>query len=262
MGSSLPTEAEQRKSIPVYSGFFAYFPDAVCAVAELSRIGNDQHNPGKPLFWDRSKSGDELDALCRHLLDTAMGTPVDTDDVLHATKVAWRAMANLQKTLEELKEEDGPVEDSVKFDVRETVDASKLSHLIGEEPAEDTESPPELKVGDMVQVLGDSMDWEHRHSTGSIVRVEEVDWADSSIFTGNYWVGMKDVENLPPLREGEAYFRATNGDPEFVGQIIVVQSQPDEEGDYYIPEDRRYDDEGVFFGAYALADEGSLIDVS
>lgn len=88
---------EQRKATPVYSGFLKYFPDAVCAVARLSLIGNEQHNPGKPLEWDRSKSGDEPDALCRHLLQS--GTE-DTDGVLHETKVAWRAMANLQKTLE------------------------------------------------------------------------------------------------------------------------------------------------------------------
>ena len=93
----LPTEPKERKSIPIYSGFIKYFPDAMAAVAELSRIGNDQHNPGKPLHWDRSKSGDELDALTRHLSEA--GT-VDTDGVRHSTKVAWRAMANLQKEIE------------------------------------------------------------------------------------------------------------------------------------------------------------------
>jgi len=103
---SLPTDAAARKSIPSYSGFIRYFPLAMVAVAELSRRGNDQHNPGKPLHWDRSKSGDELDALTRHLLDVAAegDAATDTDGVLHATKVAWRAMANLQKTLERLHE--------------------------------------------------------------------------------------------------------------------------------------------------------------
>jgi hypothetical protein len=66
-------------------------------VARLSRIGNDQHNPGKPLFWDRTKSQDEADALMRHFLQR--GT-VDTDGVLHSTKVAWRALALLQKEIE------------------------------------------------------------------------------------------------------------------------------------------------------------------
>lgn len=97
---ALPVDAQQRKSIPLYSGVVKYFPDALAAVAELSRIGNDQHNPGKPLHWDRSKSGDELDALMRHL--TEAGT-IDNDGVRHSTKVAWRAMANLQKEIEDAR---------------------------------------------------------------------------------------------------------------------------------------------------------------
>ncbi len=95
---TLPKDAAERKALPIYSGFVQYFPDAMIAVAELSRIGNEQHNPGKPLHWDRSKSGDEKDALMRHLLDA--GT-TDSDGVRHSTKVAWRAMANLQKEIEE-----------------------------------------------------------------------------------------------------------------------------------------------------------------
>jgi hypothetical protein len=89
--------AAERKGIPIYSGFINYFPLAIIAVAECSKAGNDQHNPGKPLFWDRSKSGDELDALSRHLIDA--GT-MDSDGIRHSTKVAWRALANLQKELE------------------------------------------------------------------------------------------------------------------------------------------------------------------
>lgn len=91
-------EAARRKGIPVASGFCDYFPDAIRAIAELSRIGNDQHNPGKLLHWDRSKSGDEADALMRHFLER--GT-ADADGVRHTTKVAWRALALLQKEIEE-----------------------------------------------------------------------------------------------------------------------------------------------------------------
>lgn len=94
---TLPTDPKARKGVPLYSGALRYFPDALAAVAELSRVGNDQHNPGQPLHWDRSKSTDELDALARHLLEA--GT-IDTDGVRHSTKVAWRALANLQKELE------------------------------------------------------------------------------------------------------------------------------------------------------------------
>ena len=103
---SLPTDAQERKGIPIYSGFIKYFPLAIAAVAELSRKGNDQHNPGKPLHWDRSKSGDELDAQMRHLVDVAIEgeDATDTDGVLHLTKNAWRAMAKLQKALEAKRE--------------------------------------------------------------------------------------------------------------------------------------------------------------
>lgn len=94
---AVPTEAQARKALPVATGFVDYFPDAMLAVAELSRKGNEQHNPGKPLHWDRSKSGDEGDALMRHFIDR--GT-LDIDGVRHSAKVAWRAMALLQKELE------------------------------------------------------------------------------------------------------------------------------------------------------------------
>lgn len=100
MTTSLPTDATQRKGIPLFTGLIRYFPDALIAIAELSRIGNDQHNPGQPLHWDRSKSGDEYDALTRHLFEVGA---TDSDGVLHATKTAWRALAGLQKELEKLK---------------------------------------------------------------------------------------------------------------------------------------------------------------
>lgn len=94
-------EAAMRKGIPVWSGVLNYFPDAIREVAICSRVGNEQHNPNKPLFWDRSKSGDELDALSRHLMEA--GT-VDSDGIRHSAKVAWRALANLQKELEKAGE--------------------------------------------------------------------------------------------------------------------------------------------------------------
>ena len=89
--------AKERKETPVFSGVLKYFPDAIADVAKCSFKGQEQHNPGKPLAWDRSKSGDELDALSRHLIDA--GT-FDTDGIRHSAKVAWRALANLQKEIE------------------------------------------------------------------------------------------------------------------------------------------------------------------
>ena len=88
---SLPTAATERKSIPIATGFLDYFPRAAAAVAVLSRIGNDQHNPGQPLHWAREKSTDQEDCAARHLIES--GT-VDTDGVRHSAKLAWRALAS------------------------------------------------------------------------------------------------------------------------------------------------------------------------
>lgn len=92
-----PTDAAARKALPITTGVLDYFPDALLAVAEVSRIGNDQHNPGQPLHWAKEKSQDEADALVRHLLDR--GT-LDIDGTRHSAKVAWRALAMLQREIE------------------------------------------------------------------------------------------------------------------------------------------------------------------
>jgi hypothetical protein len=93
----LPSDPKERKTYPIATGVLGYFPDALAAVAHVSYIGNQQHNPGEPLFWDRSKSTDEADALIRHFLQR--GT-MDSDGVRHSAKVAWRALALLQKEIE------------------------------------------------------------------------------------------------------------------------------------------------------------------
>tara|TARA_R110000751_G_scaffold70073_2_gene142152 strand:- start:321 stop:626 length:306 start_codon:yes stop_codon:yes gene_type:complete len=92
---------KQRKETPIFSGVLRYFPDAMADVAKCSFAGQQQHNPEKPLAWDRDKSGDELDSLTRHLMEA--GT-IDTDGVRHSAKVAWRSLANLQKEIERDRE--------------------------------------------------------------------------------------------------------------------------------------------------------------
>jgi len=89
--------AADRKNAPVARGVLDYFPDALLEVANLSRIGNEQHNPGQPMHWAREKSTDHADCIIRHLIDR--GT-LDTDGVRHAAKVAWRALALLQLEIE------------------------------------------------------------------------------------------------------------------------------------------------------------------
>lgn len=94
----LPDEASERKKFPIASGVLDYFPDAIAAIAHLSYVGNEQHNPGKPLHWDRTKSTDEADTMLRHFLER--GTR-DKDGMRHSVKMAWRALAFLQKELEQ-----------------------------------------------------------------------------------------------------------------------------------------------------------------
>ena len=94
---ALPSDAAKRKATPIATGVLDYFPDAIAAVAEASLAGNKQHMPGEPLHWDRAKSTDESDALIRHFMER--GT-VDSDGIRHSAKVAWRALALLQKEIE------------------------------------------------------------------------------------------------------------------------------------------------------------------
>lgn len=95
---TLPNDPVARKEIPLARGCFDYFPDALAEVARLSLVGNRQHNGEAELHWARDKSGDEADALLRHLMDRGK---LDTDGIRHSAKVAWRALALLQKELEE-----------------------------------------------------------------------------------------------------------------------------------------------------------------
>ena len=93
-------KAQLRKNTPVFSGCVAYFPLALKEIAKASVNGQAQHNPGKPLAWDRSKSGDELDAMMRHLIDHASGDEFDDDGIRHIVKCGWRILAFIQKTME------------------------------------------------------------------------------------------------------------------------------------------------------------------
>lgn len=88
--SVLPTDAMERKAIPVYTGVIDYFPDAIVRIAKLSLEGGMQHGQtASTLHWDRTKSMDHLDSMMRHMLDGDWA------------EVAWRALANLQIKIEE-----------------------------------------------------------------------------------------------------------------------------------------------------------------
>lgn len=92
--------SQDRKDHPVFTGVLQYFPDALLAVAELSKIANDKHNPGEKLHWSRGKSDDHGDALVRHQLDAGKWDILEGKKVRHSAEVAWRALAQLQLEIE------------------------------------------------------------------------------------------------------------------------------------------------------------------
>jgi len=101
--SVLPTDAKERKAAPVWTGVIQYFPAVWAEVAKVSKLGNDQHNPGQPLHWERGKSTDQMDAAFRHMIDHGAGATKDTDGAYHLAKAIWRLCAELQLTIEKEK---------------------------------------------------------------------------------------------------------------------------------------------------------------
>lgn len=94
---TLPTDSTARKEYPVSSGVLDYFPDAIVALAHVSFLANEQHNAGQPMHWARAKSTNEEDTLLRHYMQRGTN---DTDGLSHTAKMAWRALAILQKEKE------------------------------------------------------------------------------------------------------------------------------------------------------------------
>jgi hypothetical protein len=96
-GGGLPSDAKERKTYPIATGVIDYFPKALTELAHVSFVANEQHNPGTPVHWDRAKSPDESDSLMRHFIERGK---LDTDGMRHTAKMAWRALALLEKELE------------------------------------------------------------------------------------------------------------------------------------------------------------------
>lgn len=97
--ATLSTDKKLRKDSPMARGVLDYFPRALMAVANVSFVGNEQHNPGQPMHWAKEKSTDHADCILRHLAER--GT-IDDDGLRHSAKVAWRALAQLEIELEAL----------------------------------------------------------------------------------------------------------------------------------------------------------------
>jgi len=92
----LPTDAAKRNAMPMADGLLYYFPNALAAVSALSKVANEQHNPGEPMHWARNKSHDHANKIIKHLVDAG---GFDADGQRHSAKVAWRALALLEDEL-------------------------------------------------------------------------------------------------------------------------------------------------------------------
>jgi hypothetical protein len=88
-------------TLQVAPGVFM-FSHALAAVAEVSRRGNEKHNPGEPLHWAREKSTDEADAYVRHIVDSFEFGPLALDDAGNPNlgAAAWRVLAWLTRVIE------------------------------------------------------------------------------------------------------------------------------------------------------------------
>lgn len=103
---TLPTDSATRKDYPILSGFLNYFPAAIAGAANISKLGNDKHNPEQPLHHARGKSMDHSDCVVRHLMDTENlvaaynlenSTVKESDILLEANQLVWRALAYSQQ---------------------------------------------------------------------------------------------------------------------------------------------------------------------
>lgn len=170
MDQSLPSGAKERKDIPVYSGVLKYFPRAIAYIAHVSKVGNDQHNPGEPLHWAKDKSTDHLDSCVRHLMDAGK---TDKDGVLHSGKAAWRALANLETELE-----------------KESLKGDELSRILNQYIEEEASKPVKMSPV-WKKILG--VDSSPRRQKGLVIYVagpyrdKDPDVVRDNISRADYW---------------------------------------------------------------------------
>lgn len=104
---TLPTDSKTRKEYPLFSGCIKYFPAALAGVANVSKLGNDKHNPGQALHHARGKSMDHGDCIVRHLMDAEdllaefdkckVGSFTTPEAILlEVNQLVWRALAYSQ----------------------------------------------------------------------------------------------------------------------------------------------------------------------
>ena len=52
----MTTDKQRRKERPIARGGVDYFPDAIAEVANVSYVGNQQHNPGGRCIGPRTRA--------------------------------------------------------------------------------------------------------------------------------------------------------------------------------------------------------------
>lgn len=89
--------SEDRKGLPIVTGVLDFFPLALAEVSKVSVAGAAQRNSDTLVCKEDVTPDEHADCLIRHLIDR--GT-FDNDGVRHSAKVAWRALALLQKEID------------------------------------------------------------------------------------------------------------------------------------------------------------------
>jgi hypothetical protein len=90
----------ERKECAMSRGNFAYFPDAMAALARHSVRANEKHNPGEPAHWSRGKSADHEDCILRHSAAIAVNPDAMEDGAYEMISRLWRAAAAAQLWIE------------------------------------------------------------------------------------------------------------------------------------------------------------------
>lgn len=97
---SLPEDDATRATYPMADGCLDYFPNALAEVSKISFEGNQKHNPGEPMHWNRGKSLDHRNKIIRHTVESKGDSELA---IYHAAQAAWRCLAHLQQMIERVR---------------------------------------------------------------------------------------------------------------------------------------------------------------
>lgn len=94
------THENAMSKVPLATGLFDFFPDALAYVAKVSKEGNVHHYGAAATLKIYIDTAADPDALLRHFM--MRGSVDPSDKMRHTGKMVWRALALLQQELEQL----------------------------------------------------------------------------------------------------------------------------------------------------------------